>query len=404
MDEVPTVAVIGGGPAGLRAAEVAAEAGLRVMLYEGKPSVGRKLLVAGKGGLNLTHGEALDAFVTRYSGPDTPPEFWTRLIEAFGPSDLRQWAEALGVETFQAGSGRVYPKALKAAPLLRRWLARLDALGVRIFARHRLSELSPGDRWRLEFDNGVTNHADAVILATGGGSWPRTGSDGTWMAILERLGLPLHPLVAANCGWERPWPDAVAAMEGEPLKNVHVHANGTSAAGELMITRYGLEGGTIYQLGAVLREMDKPEITIDFKPTFTRQQLIAKMESVRKNHLDEAVIRWRLSKPMRAMLSNGDWMDAKTLADAVKSFPVPLVRPRPLAEAISSAGGVAWAGIDEKLMSRGFPGLFFAGEMIDWEAPTGGYLLQACFSTGTLAAKSASAHALHKYTRRDSNP
>jgi len=393
VSDVPTVAVIGGGPAGLRAAEVAAEAGARVMLFEAKSSVGRKFLVAGKGGLNLTHGEAHETFASRYSGPDQPKDFWRRALEAFSSSDLRRWADEMGVETFQASSGRVYPKALKAAPLLRRWLAKLDALGVQILPRHRLSGITPGVKWQLEFENGVIHEADAVIFATGGGSWPRTGSDGGWMTILEKLGLPLHPLTAANCGWEHTWPDAVLAMAGQPLKNVTVHANGISAIGELMITHYGLEGGTIYQLGAVLREMDEPEITIDFKPTFSRSQLITKMESVRKNYLDEAVVRWKLSKAMRAMLSSEKWQDAASLADVVKQYPVRLIRPRPIAEAISSAGGIAWSGLDEKLMSRTFPGLFFAGEMIDWEAPTGGYLLQGCFSSGTLAAQAAAKYA-----------
>jgi len=380
------LAVVGGGPAGLRAAEVAAAAGLQVTLYDGKPSVGRKFLVAGKGGLNLTHGESLDRFVTRYSGPDQPAEIWEKLIAGFDPAALRAWAADLGVETFQATSGRVYPRALKAAPLLRRWIERLRGLGVRFEMNHRLVSLATG---KLGFENGHTATADAVILAFGGGSWAKTGSDGGWTSIFENLGIAHQPLAPANCGWETEWPWEVLAAEGKPLKNLHVRAGEMTAIGELMVTRYGLEGGAIYQLGAALRGMPEPAIAIDFKPTFTHEQLVAKMQSVRRDFLSEARTRWKLSEPAHAILARKTWSDADSIAREVKNCLIPLARPRPLDEAISSAGGVCWSEIDEALMLKKLPGIFVAGEMIDWEAPTGGYLMQGCFATGTRAANSA---------------
>jgi uncharacterized flavoprotein (TIGR03862 family) len=384
------LAVIGGGPAGLRAAEVAAAAGVQVTLFEAKASVGRKFLVAGKGGLNLTHGESLDRFVTRYTGPDQPAEIWENLIAGFDPAALRAWAAELGVETFQATSGRVYPKALKAAPLLRRWIERLRGLGVRFEMKHRLTSLAPGDFYQLGFNNGSTITADAVIFALGGGSWARTGSDGTWTSLFESLGISLHPLAPANCGWEHAWPpEVLAAAEGKPLKNLHVSAGGQTVIGELMPTRYGLEGGAIYQLGAVLRALPEPAIAIDFKPTFTHDQLVAKMQSVRRDFLAEARVRWKLSEPAHAILARRTYADADSLAREAKHCVIPLVSPRPLDEAISSAGGVCWSEIDATLMLKKLPGLFVAGEMIDWEAPTGGYLMQGCFATATRAANSA---------------
>lgn len=384
------LAVIGGGPAGLRAAEVAATAGLQVTLYDGKPSVGRKFLVAGKGGLNLTHGEAFERFVSRYSGPDQPVEIWQSLIADFDPPALRAWAAELGVETFQATSGRVYPRALKAAPLLRRWLERLRGLGVRFEMNHRWTSLAPGAPHQLGFANGASVTADAVIFALGGGSWSKTGSDGGWTEIFGKLGIALNPLAPANCGWEHAWSPAVLAQaEGQPLKNIHVSAGDRTAIGELMLTRYGLEGGAIYQLGAALRAMPEPAIAIDFKPTFTHAQLVAKMQSVRRDFLDAARGRWKLSPPAHAILSRQTWADADSLAREVKHCIIPLARPRPIDEAISSAGGICWGETDASLMLKKLPGLFVAGEMIDWEAPTGGYLMQGCFATATRAAKSA---------------
>ncbi|MFT4175278.1 MAG: TIGR03862 family flavoprotein [Luteolibacter sp.] len=380
------IAVIGGGPAGLRAAEVASASGVPVSLFDGKPSVGRKFLVAGKGGLNLTHGEAFETFVTRYS--NSP--LWESLIAGFTPTDLRGWAAGLGVETFQATSGRVYPKALKAAPLLRRWIERLKHQGVSFHMNHKLTGINPGPPFTLHFENGNTFAAEKVILALGGGSWPQTGSDGAWTSIFDTLGIRHHPLAPANCGWEHPWPaEVLAAAEGQPMKNLHVRAGDHLAIGELMLTRYGLEGGTLYALGATLRAMRSPAIAIDFKPTFTHEALIRKMESVRRNFLDEARVRWKLSPPAIAILSQKTWTDAASLATEVKHCVISLTRPRPIAEAISSAGGVCWSELDDSLMVKKLPGLFLAGEMIDWEAPTGGYLMQGCFATGTRAAHGA---------------
>jgi uncharacterized flavoprotein (TIGR03862 family) len=384
------LAVIGGGPAGLRAAEIAAGKGVRVTLFDAKPSVGRKFLVAGKGGLNLTHSEAMDRFISRYAGPDQPEGIWSDLLADFDPAALRAWAADLGVETFRASSGRVYPTALKAAPLLRRWIERLRGLGVRFEMNHRCVSLQAGPPFRIDFQSAEPVTADAIVFALGGGSWAKTGSDGTWQVLFESLGIAIHPLAPANCGWEHAWgPEVLAAAEGKPLKNLHVSAGGSRAIGELILTRYGLEGGAIYQLGAVLRGMPEPAITIDFKPTFTHDQLVAKMQSARRQFIAEARTRWKLSEPACAILSRTDYPDAGSLAREVKHCVIPLTGPRPIDEAISSAGGVCWSEIDRSLMLKRMPGVFVAGEMIDWEAPTGGYLMQGCFSTGTRAAGSA---------------
>ena len=384
------MAVIGGGPAGLRAAEIAAMRGVSVTIFDAMPSLGRKLLVAGKGGLNLTHGECMEAFVTRYGGADRV--FWGNLLNEFSPSALRAWAEGLGIETFQASSGRVYPKKMKAAPLLRRWITRLRELGVRIETRHRLVEIKPGRPHELSFSNDVSVHAVAVVFALGGGSWSRTGSDGSWIDCFAACGIACQPLAPANCGWEHAWSaETLAVAEGKPLKNIVVSVGGQHAMGELLVSRYGLEGGAIYQLGSVLRAMKHPEIAIDFKPTFTREQLVAKMESVKRDVLGQARIRWKLSEAAHAILARKEWHDVASLADEVKQCVIPLSGPRPLDEAISSAGGVAWGELDQDLMLRRLPGCFVAGEMIDWEAPTGGYLMQGCFATGTRAGNSAAA-------------
>jgi hypothetical protein len=274
--------------------------------------------------------------------------------------------------------------------LLRRWIERLRGLGVRFEMNHRWTSLVPGTPYQLGFANGASVTADAVIFALGGGSWSKTGSDGGWADIFGNLGIALHPLAPANCGWEHAWSPAVLAQaEGQPLKNIHVSAGDHTAIGELMLTCYGLEGGAIYQLGAALRAMPEPAIAIDFKPTFTHDQLVAKMQSVRRDFLAAARDCWKLSPPAYAILSRQVWADADSLAREVKHCLIPLTRPRPIDEAISSAGGICWSETDASLMLKKLPGLFVAGEMIDWEAPTGGYLMQGCFATATRAAGAA---------------
>ncbi|WP_240963731.1 NAD(P)/FAD-dependent oxidoreductase [Luteolibacter luteus] len=387
------IAVIGGGPAGLRAAEVAAIAGASVTVFEAKPSVGRKLLVAGRGGLNLTHGEDFSSFITRYSGPDQPPEFWEKVLSAFTPSDLRDWAAGLGIETFQQRTGRIYPREMKAAPLLRRWVECLRGLGVSFEMNHRWCGLVPGNPHQVEFrihDESRTFTADVVILAMGGASWPITGSDGGWVSTLQGLGIKVNPLAPANCGWETKWsPQLLAAVEGQPLKNLVVRAGATEAKGELMITAYGLEGGAIYQLGAVLRDMPQPVLHLDLKPTFTEAQLAQKLESSRGNLVETCKRLWKLSDAAHAIFRENLSADENpdSLARHAKNCPVHLTGPRPIEEAISSAGGVCWSELDEKLMLRRLPGVYVAGEMIDWEAPTGGYLMQGCFATGTMVGR-----------------
>jgi uncharacterized flavoprotein (TIGR03862 family) len=391
------IAIIGGGPAGLRAAEVAAAGRASVTLFDAKPSVGRKFLVAGRGGLNLTHAEPREQFVARYHGPGQPPELWASLLAEFDADALRKWASDLGVETFAATSGRVYPLELKAAPLLRRWVRRLRESGVHFALRHRWTDLRPGTPCQIDFQSDGerrTFEADAVILALGGGSWPETGSDGGWISVLEKLGVGIAPLTPSNCGWEIAWPPAVLAQaEGKPLKNITVRAGGVTATGELLVTNYGLEGGAIYELGPVLRTMPEPEIAVDFKPAHTVEQLVQKLGICQRNFLAEARSRWRLSDAAFAILENlpthEPFTSAESLAATVKNCALRLSRPRPLAEAISSAGGVLWSELDSSLMVRQLPGVFVAGEMIDWDAPTGGYLMQGCFATGTRAGRGA---------------
>lgn len=401
------IAVVGGGPAGLFAAETLARQGVQVDLYDAMPSVGRKFLVAGRGGLNLTHSEAMASFLTRYCGPEMPQGRWEQWLSDFSPQDIRKWAADLGIETFQASSGRVYPKEMKAAPLLRRWVDRLRGLDVKFHMRHRLCKIEHDPTLRLHFQKIASKEdvgnplekrqiisPDAVILALGGASWPITGSDGTWTAMFDSLGIEVQPLVSANCGWELDWPqDLLEKIEGLPLKNCRAAADGESASGELMITRYGLEGGIIYTLGAALRRMKSPVIEIDFKPTATIDDLMRKMESVKRNIIAESRTRWRLSEQAHALLA---WQaearsiqDVASLAKLVKHFPLSLRGPRPIAEAISSAGGIAWRNLTNSLSLRCAPSIFVAGEMIDWEAPTGGYLIQGCFATGRHAALSA---------------
>ena len=388
------LAIIGGGPAGLRAAEVAAAGGATVTLFDAKSSVGRKFLVAGKGGLNLTKIEPAGRFAARYTGPDQPAGLWESLIAGFDSGALREWAAALGVETMVASTGRVYPRELKAAPLLRSWVRRLRSLGVQFAMRHRWTGLTPGMPLQLHFQADHEPHtfeADAVILALGGGSWPETGSDGTWTGLLEDLGVSTAPLAPANCGWEHAWPpEVLPAAEGRPVKNCAIQAGGMRVEGELLVTKYGLEGGAIYQLGPVLRTMREPALTLDFKPSFDVAQLVKKMSGVRGNFLEAARTRWRLGDAACAILKSREpFSTVESLAVEVKSCMLRLSGPRPLAEAISSAGGVRWSELDAGLMLRKLPGVFVAGEMIDWEAPTGGYLIQGCLATGTRAAQTA---------------
>ena len=379
------VLVIGGGPAGLRAAEITSASGLRTILADRMPSVGRKFLVAGRGGLNLTHSEPLEKFVTRY-GDDAR---WRELLGDFSPGDLHRWAHDLGIETFVGTSGRIFPTTKQAAPLLRRWIARLKSQGVEFRLRHEWLNLDEHRQAAFRTpDREISLAARAVVLALGGGSWPQTGSNGLWTSAFRQTGIEIAPLIPANSGYEVDWPASfLAETEGRPLKNIVVRAGEDEVAGELLVTRYGLEGGALYQLGRTLRDMAQPALTIDLKPAFTAQQLVDKLGARSTDLLSTAVAAWKLSPAAAALLRMCPVPSSNALAALAKSFPLNLRGSRPLDEAISSAGGVAWAELTDDLMLRRRPGVFCAGEMIDWEAPTGGYLLQGCFATGTRAAR-----------------
>jgi len=340
------IAIVGGGPAGLRAAEVLSASGGAVTLYEGKPSVGRKFLVAGRGGLNLTHSEEQARFASRYKGSH-PERYWTSLLNHFGNQNLREWAVSLGVETFVGTSGRVFPKQFQSAHLLRRWLKRLKEQGTLIKTRWKWIGIHTHDgRFILSFmtpEGEKTAHHNAVILALGGASWPETGSDASWVPILEKLGLRINPLQAANCGWDTIWNQDMIAMEGHPLKNLSVTSGNITVKGELLITKTGLEGGALYQLGNALRSMNIPEIFIDLKPTFSSEELASKLGDFHPDQiLPHAAKTWRLSKAASALLasfvSQSGLRSPLHLAREAKALRIPLTGPRPIAEAISSAG------------------------------------------------------------------
>jgi uncharacterized flavoprotein (TIGR03862 family) len=390
------IAIIGGGPAGLRAAEVAVGMGAAVTLYDAKPSVGRKFLVAGKSGLNLTNSADFEDFLAHYSGSDFPVDRWRSYLKEFDNYHLSEWASGLGVDTFAAPNGKVFPFSKKAAPLLRRWVLRLREKGVQFRMKHQWVGLEQEvNILQLDFiqgDEPVSAIYDAVILAMGGASWPQTGSTGTWVPILEAKGIEVMPLRSANCGWECEWTEETRELiEGKALQNLKVSAVGVTLTGELLPTKYGFEGTPIYTLGTKLRKMDEPSIEIDFKPTFTEERLVAKMESARRDFYKEAGLRWKLSEAACAIIQQyyGEFDNAKALANVVKCCRIPLTEPRPIEESISTSGGVAWSDLNEDLMLKKLPGVYCAGEMVDWEAPTGGFLMQGCFVTGTIAGKSA---------------
>jgi uncharacterized flavoprotein (TIGR03862 family) len=393
-----TAAVIGGGPAGLMAAEMLSAGGVAVDVYDAMPSVGRKFLQAGVGGLNLTHSEPDAAFLARYGAA----EIWVRpWLEAFGAAALRSWAEGLGMETFIGTSGRVFPRQMKAAPLLRAWLKRLKGSQVRFHMRHLWRGWKDA---RLLFDtpNGARSvEADATVLALGGGSWPRLGSDGAWVPVLDGCGVDVAPLKPANCGFDVAWSEHLRGrFAGEPVKPVTAWLEDEAPRqGEFIVTEHGLEGGLIYALSAPLRDSidatGSATLHLDLAPNRDLPKLLQDLRKPRggqslANHLrKQAGIEGVKAGLLREVLGKDLPEDAAALAQAIKDLPVKLTAARPLDEAISSAGGIPASELDPHLMLRKLPGVFCAGEMLDWEAPTGGYLLTACFASGRVASAGA---------------
>lgn len=392
-------AVIGAGPAGLMAAECLAQAGFSVTVYDAMPSPGRKFLMAGRGGLNLTHSESLPSFLHRYR--EAEPHL-RDAIEAFPPQRLREFSEALGQPTFEGTSGRIFPKAMKASPLLRAWLRRLDGMGVRIATRHRftgwdasgaLQFLTPVGEQRVE--------ADATVLALGGASWPRLGSDGEWVAVLRGQGIEVRDLRPANCGFIVEWSQHFRdRFEGTPLKRVSLWFAGETVRGEVVVTKGGLEGGAIYALAPVLRDAidraGEASLVVDLMPEMTTEDLAKRLAYPRGKQSFSNYLRKVLSlSPVaiglaqEASLGKLATLDPAGIAALLKAVPVRLVATAAITRAISSAGGVPFDEIDAHFMLKKKPGTFAAGEMLDWEAPTGGYLLQACFATGFAAGEGA---------------
>jgi uncharacterized flavoprotein (TIGR03862 family) len=395
-------AIIGAGPAGLIAAEVLARGGVKVSVYDAMPSVGRKFLMAGRGGLNLTHSEPLDAFLTRYR--EAAPKL-TAAIEAFPPDRLRAWCEALGLPTFVGTSGRIFPQALKASPVLRAWLRQLDASGVQFSLRHRWTGWDDGGRLLFQTPEGLRAvEADATVLALGGASWPRLGSDAGWVETLRARGVEISPLKSANCGFTVAWSTVFRdRFEGVPLKGIALSFGERSVRGEAVITRDGIEGGAVYALSAELRDRilqsGDAKLYVALRPDSVSGALIRRLSASRgkqtfSNWLRKAA---QLSPVAIGLLQEAAIasgislasLSPENLADLINAVPIQLTGIAPIARAISSAGGVAFDEIDASFMLKRMPGVFAAGEMLDWEAPTGGYLLQACFATGVAVGKGA---------------
>ena len=419
------VAVIGGGPAGLMAAEALASGGVQVDVYDAMPSVGRKFLMAGKGGMNITHSEPLEAFLGRYGARR---EQIAALLDGFGPDALRAWLHALGVETFVGSSGRVFPTDMKAAPMLRAWLHRMRESGVRFHMRHKwvgwdgadsMHENDTGNREKrddaaqqaLRFMTPAGEQqvrADAVVFALGGGSWPRLGSDAAWVPLMTARDVPVAALRPANCGFDSNWSDYFRErFAGLPVKPVAIAltdkgGNAQHRQGEFVVTETGIEGSLVYALSAPIREQiladGEVTITLDLAPAVSAQRVLDEVTRPRGSRSMSTHLQSRIGLGgvklglLHEALSKEAFADTALLAQTIKALPLKLVRPRPIEEAISSAGGVPFEALDSRLMIGHVPGAFCAGEMLDWEAPTGGYLLTACFASGLVAGRGALAY------------
>ena len=395
--EAIDVAIVGAGPAGLIAAEIVARAGLRTVVFDRMASPARKFLFAGRGGLNLSNGEAPERFLTRYG---EAAALLAPALAAFTPADLAEWSAGLGQPAFIGSSGRMFPKSFKSTPLLRAWLARLDELGVTIRTRQNWRGWSADGA--LQFENADSErhavHAKATLLALGGASWPRLGSDGGWIETAKAAHLATLPFRPANCGFKVDWPEVFAEKhQGQPLKRVAVTFGGRCVKGEALVTRYGIEGGAIYAISAPLRDAmanGRQIIYLDLRPDVSETTLLQRLSTPRNGQSLSSHLRKRagLSPVAVALVREGlpkHLHGSETeLAGLIKRLPVEMTAPQSIDRAISCAGGLSWSELDETLMLRRKPGVYCAGEMLDWEAPTGGYLLQACFSTGVLAARS----------------
>ncbi len=389
------IAIIGGGPAGLMAAEVLSLSGHQVTVYDSMPTVARKFLLAGKSGLNITHSEDFARFANRFGSAS---ERLRPALEAFSPDNIKDWAAGLGTETFTGTSGRVFPKAMKASPLLRAWLGRLEAQGVRILTRHRWSGFAE-DGFAFETAEGrKIMRCDAALLALGGASYPRLGSDAGWTSWLRNKGVDLGDFQPANCGFDVGWSAIFKErFAGAPLKAVTATSDAGTFPGEFIISQHGIEGSLVYAHAARLRDWlvsdGRAALLVDLAPGRTVERLsrdLARQDAKASfsNRLRKgAGIEGVKTALLRELASPSALADPEQLSRLIKALPIPLLRPRPIAEAISSAGGIHWGGIDDGYMLKALPGIFAAGEMLDWEAPTGGYLLTACFATGRAAAK-----------------
>jgi uncharacterized flavoprotein (TIGR03862 family) len=393
-----SVIVIGGGPAGLMAAEAMAERGIAVSVYDSMPSPGRKFLLAGKGGLNLTHSEALGSFIPRYGAR---AGLFQSLLTEFGPTDLRNWAKGLGINTFVGSSGRVFPDEMKAAPLLRAWVKRLKTQGVVLNVRHRWLGWTEDGSLRFHAPGGeVAVKAEAVILALGGASWPHLGSDGAWEDILAARGIEIASLQPANCGFDLDWSRHFAQrFAGHRLATVALEFEGRRQRGEVTLTETGIEGGCVYALSPLLRDaiatMGLAMATLDLMPDWDEDRILAALSKPRGSRSMSTFLKKALPLDpaalglLRELLPKESLDNPILLAAEIKALPLPLLRPRPLHEAISTAGGIRFEDLDSHLMLKSLPGVFVAGEMLDWEAPTGGYLLTGSFATGRRAGTGA---------------